>query len=160
LCESSLLEKVAGEAREVVQLLSRESEAHEYAGGAAAWCADWNRSGMSAGAAAVATQIACQERDPKHVIEEEDAWQSTILRCIIGPLLFRRLHISPGWITSEVKDLAAAIYTERAYERLATLANALEAAGCTDSDMIGHCRAKTDHVRGCWVVDLILSKDR
>lgn len=42
--------------------------------------------------------------------------------------------------------------------RLAILADALEEAGCTDADILSHCRSPGPHVRGCWVVDLILGK--
>jgi hypothetical protein len=39
-------------------------------------------------------------------------------------------------------------------------ADALEEAGCTDASILDHCRQPGEHVRGCWVLDLILSKDR
>ncbi len=42
--------------------------------------------------------------------------------------------------------------------RLALLADALEDAGCTDADILAHCRGPGPHVRGCWVVDLLLGK--
>jgi len=32
-------------------------------------------------------------------------------------------------------------------------------AGCEDEQIIGHCRGDGPHVRGCWVVDLILGKE-
>jgi hypothetical protein len=38
------------------------------------------------------------------------------------------------------------------------LANALEESGCTNPDILGHCRSGGEHVRGCWVVDLVLGK--
>jgi hypothetical protein len=57
-----------------------------------------------------------------------------------------------------VVKLAAAIYAERAFDRLPVLADALEDAGCTDAEILGHCRAGGEHVRGCWVVDLVLGK--
>jgi hypothetical protein len=41
---------------------------------------------------------------------------------------------------------------------LPILADALEEAGCTDPEILGHCRGEEEHVRGCWVVDLILDK--
>ena len=37
-------------------------------------------------------------------------------------------------------------------------ADAMEDAGCTDTAIFDHCRGTGPHVRGCWVVDLILSK--
>src|SRR5690348_13775198 len=37
-------------------------------------------------------------------------------------------------------------------------ADALEDAGCTDPRILDHCRQPGEHVRGCWVVDLLLGK--
>ena len=39
---------------------------------------------------------------------------------------------------------------------LPVLADALEEAGCTDADLLGHLRGPGPHVRGCWAVDLLL----
>jgi hypothetical protein len=39
-------------------------------------------------------------------------------------------------------------------ERLAILADALEDAGCTDAELLGHLRGPGPHVRGCWALDL------
>jgi hypothetical protein len=38
---------------------------------------------------------------------------------------------------------------------IADLADALEDAGCTDAELLGHLRAPGPHVRGCWAVDLV-----
>jgi hypothetical protein len=38
------------------------------------------------------------------------------------------------------------------------LADALEDAGCTDAELLGHLRGPGPHVRGCWGVDLILAR--
>jgi hypothetical protein len=39
------------------------------------------------------------------------------------------------------------------------LADALQDAGCDHDDILNHCRdANAMHVRGCWVVDLVLGK--
>ena len=38
------------------------------------------------------------------------------------------------------------------------LADALQDAGCTNEDVLTHCRGDGPHVRGCWVVDLLLGK--
>jgi hypothetical protein len=35
---------------------------------------------------------------------------------------------------------------------------ALQDAGCDNSDVLNHCREPGEHVRGCFVVDLILWK--
>ena len=37
-------------------------------------------------------------------------------------------------------------------------ADALEEAGCDNIDILLHCREPGTHVRGCWVVDLVLGK--
>jgi hypothetical protein len=42
--------------------------------------------------------------------------------------------------------------------RLSVLADALEEAGCTNADLLTHLRGPGPHVRGCWVVDLILGE--
>ena len=33
------------------------------------------------------------------------------------------------------------------------------ASGCDDAEMLVHCRGPGPHVRGCWVVDLVLGKE-
>jgi hypothetical protein len=38
----------------------------------------------------------------------------------------------------------------------ANLADMLGRAGCTDPVLLNHCRRPGEHVRGCWVLDLIL----
>jgi len=38
------------------------------------------------------------------------------------------------------------------------LANELEKGGCDNEEILGHCRGPRVHVRGCWVVDLVLGK--
>jgi hypothetical protein len=58
-----------------------------------------------------------------------------------------------------VWKLANSIYAERAFDRLPILADALEEAGCTDAEILGHCRGPGPHLRGCWVVDLLLGKE-
>jgi hypothetical protein len=59
-----------------------------------------------------------------------------------------------------VRQLAEAIYETQEFDRLPLLADALEDAGCTDAELVGHLRGPGPHVRGCWAADLILSKDR
>jgi hypothetical protein len=55
--------------------------------------------------------------------------------------------------------LAEAIYDDLAFSHLPILADALEEAGCNDPDILAHCRQPGEHVRGCWVVDLVRSVD-
>jgi hypothetical protein len=54
--------------------------------------------------------------------------------------------------------LARSIHYDKRFTDLPILGDALEDAGCTDPDILGHCRSGGDHVRGCWVVDRLLGK--
>jgi hypothetical protein len=67
--------------------------------------------------------------------------------------------INPAWLTSNVSGLAQAIYDDRAFERMPILGDALEDAGCDNADILNHCRGPGPHVRGCWVVDMLLEKE-
>jgi hypothetical protein len=62
------------------------------------------------------------------------------------------------WNESTIVKLAQAIYEERTFDRLPILADALLDAGCDHADILNHCRQPGVHVRGCWVVDLLLGK--
>jgi hypothetical protein len=48
------------------------------------------------------------------------------------------------------------IYAERRFGDLPILADALEEAGCTDPNILGHLRGPTVHTRDCFTVDLLL----
>jgi len=61
--------------------------------------------------------------------------------------------------TLAVVALARTIYEERAFERLPILGDALEDAGIGEAVILAHCREPGVHVRGCWVVDLVLDKE-
>lgn len=63
-----------------------------------------------------------------------------------------------AWNDCTIPKMAQAIYDARAFDRLPQLADALEAAGCDNRDIVDHCRSGGDHVRGCWVVDILLGK--
>jgi hypothetical protein len=83
--------------------------------------------------------------------------QADILRDIFGNA-FSPMNFDPSWRTDTAIGLAGAIYTERAFDRMPILADALEDAGCDNADVLTHCRGTSPHVRGCWVVDLVLGK--
>ena len=72
---------------------------------------------------------------------------------------FRPIAADPAWLTFDVLALARGIYAERAFDRLPILADALQDAGCASEDVLNHCRdTNISHVRGCWVVDVVLGK--
>ena len=92
--------------------------------------------------------------------EAERVLQCEILREFFGNP-FRSVAVEPSWLTwsdGTVPRLAQAIYDEGAFDRLPVLADALEETGCTNADILGHCRGPGPHVRGCWIVDLLLGK--
>jgi hypothetical protein len=94
-----------------------------------------------------------------HAVKAESGVQASLLRDTIGPVHFRPVPLNPSWQTSNVTALATAIYDDRAFDRLPILADALEDAGCDNGDVLNHCRQPGVHVRGCWVVDLVLGKE-
>jgi hypothetical protein len=94
---------------------------------------------------------------PPPSVRSWEAWQIPI-RDIFGTLPFCPVAFDPRWHTSDAVALAQSIYDERAFERLPILADALMDAGCEDEQVISHCRSEGPHVRGCWVVDLVLGK--
>src|SRR5262249_22253367 len=69
--------------------------------------------------------------------------------------------IHPAWLAcngAAGRHTAQALYEEGRFAELPVLADALEEAGCTSDAMLAHCRGDGPHVRGCWVVDLLLGR--
>jgi hypothetical protein len=89
------------------------------------------------------------------------AAQAALVRDLFGDP-FRRVVLNPAWLnwnSATVPRIARAIYEEQAFDRMPILADALEEAGCTDALMLDHCRSGGEHVRGCWVVDVLVGKE-
>lgn len=82
--------------------------------------------------------------------------QADLLRHILGNP-FRAPYVDS--FGRSVSLLAYAIYEQRTFSRLPILADALEDGGCTDAEILAHCREAGEHMRGCWVVDLLLGKE-
>lgn len=124
-------------------------------------------------ASIAAAESAAESIDVKEVVyrafqwgdmmnEEEDNGDlvaACILRDIFDSLPFRPVTISPGWLTSTVVALARTTYEEKLFDLLPILADALEDAGCTDTAILYHLRGPGPHVRGCWVIDLLLGRE-
>jgi hypothetical protein len=137
-----------GEEESALRFVSEEADY-------AAWMADW------------AAQRARYAGDGAWPAGAAEAGQADLLRDLFGNP-FRPLSIDPSWLTwkdGTIPRLAQAIYEDRDFpfghldrDRMAVLGGALEDAGCSDPDLLGHCRGPGPHVRGCWVVDLILEK--
>jgi len=87
--------------------------------------------------------------------------QAYMLRCIIGNP-FRPITLDPSWLTWHdglLVSMAQQMYDSRDFTDLPILADALEEAGCQDQGILGHCRSGCEHVKGCWVLDLVLLND-
>jgi hypothetical protein len=91
-------------------------------------------------------------------ISAEEPQQVILARDILGNP-FRPVAFDPDWRTSTALALAKQMYDSRDFSAMPILADALQDAGCENDDVLTHCRdANGVHVRGCWVVDLVLGK--
>ena len=80
-----------------------------------------------------------------------------LVRDIYGRNPFPHVTFEPAWRTSTAVALAQQMYDARDFGAMPILADALQDAGCENEDVLNHCRdEKQTHVRGCWVVDLVL----
>jgi hypothetical protein len=96
-------------------------------------------------------------RRSARAVVRESRCQADFLRCILGNP-FRPVSFESASRTPTVLSLATSSYTERDFGTLPILADALEDAGCDNFDILDHCRQPGGHVRGCWVIDLLLGK--
>jgi hypothetical protein len=108
---------------------------------------------------AATEQVKAQARRQSHA-------ELAVLLCELFGNPFRPATLNLAWQTAQVVALAQAAYDERELPsgtldpvRLAVLADALEEAGCTDKTILDHLRGPGPHVRGCWVIDLLLGKE-
>ena len=81
-----------------------------------------------------------------------------LLRCVFGRPFLPAAPFDPEWASPIAVSLAEGIYSEKAFDRMPIFGDALEEAGCVNDDILKHCRQEKPHVRGCWVVDLLLGK--
>jgi hypothetical protein len=87
--------------------------------------------------------------------------QADLLRDVSGPLPFHSIVVDPAWLTWHgglLVSMAQKMYDSRDFADMSVLADALEEAGCTNPDILAHCRSGGEHVRGCWVIDALLGK--
>jgi pSer/pThr/pTyr-binding forkhead associated (FHA) protein len=59
------------------------------------------------------------------------------------------------WLTPEVAALARSVSEERQFDALPILADALEEAGCDETEVLTHCRTPRLGWRVSWVADLL-----
>jgi hypothetical protein len=98
------------------------------------------------------------EGEPDEIIlVRETRAQVSVLQDIFGNP-FRPVVFDPEWRTSTAVALTKQMYDSRDFSTMPILADALQDAGCDNDDILNHCRQPGEHVRGCWVVDLVLGK--
>lgn len=138
---------------------SADPRSYHAAKAAVATCAptDWQAAFNAMRAAARAANTVDAESSDAGELRH----QATILRCVFGNPC-RPVAFDPGWRTwhSDLPvTMARRMYESRDFADMPVLADALEEAGCTNQEMLSHCRQEgVDHVRGCWVLDAILGK--
>jgi hypothetical protein len=93
----------------------------------------------------------------EEIIKKEQLKHIPFLRDIFGNPL-RPVTLDTSWLSSTVLALAQGIYSEKAFDRMPILADALQDAGCDNEEVLNHCRQPGVHVRGCWVVDLLTDR--
>ncbi len=125
--------------------------------GRVASCAGDNGAWQGARMAMVCLQRPQTVREGKDLAKRVVSRSRHLLSCIFGNP-FRPISLEPSWLTSTVQALATGIYEEKAFDRMPILADALQDAGCNSEELLNHCRGEGVHVRGCFVVDLILGK--
>jgi hypothetical protein len=139
-----------------------KKEPRALAAAAVRWasCSSLEYDGTRDAAAFAIHALAIESEPTNQTPETENSTQCKLLRDLVGDL-FRPVAVYSAWLTwnnATIPAIAQRIYDERTFHDLPFLADALEDAGCTDADILAHCRSGGEHVRGCWVVDLILGK--
>jgi hypothetical protein len=90
---------------------------------------------------------------------EQEVRHCALFRDVFGNH-FRPITFDPSWRTETVVLIARGMYESRDFSAMPILADALQDAGCENVDILTHCRdSSLTHVRGCWVVDLVLGKE-
>jgi hypothetical protein len=89
---------------------------------------------------------------------DEGAIMAAIVRDLFGNP-FQPVAFAQQWRTNTAFSLASRMYESRSFSAMPILADALQEAGCENEDVLNHCRGHGPHVRGCWVVDLVLGKN-
>jgi hypothetical protein len=69
--------------------------------------------------------------------------------------------LDPAWLTwgnRAALSVAEVICRERRFEEMAVLGDIFEEAGCTDQNILRHCRSRGRHGDGCLVLRLVLQQ--
>jgi hypothetical protein len=102
--------------------------------------------------------LARQHPERPVIRARESGYFADLIRDVVSNP-FRPVAFDPRLRTADTLGVARGIYEDRAFDRMPLLADALMDAGCDDDQILSHCRTGGPHVRGCWVVDLVLGKE-
>jgi hypothetical protein len=94
------------------------------------------------------------------VLGREQRAQAALVRDVFGNPFRPPSILDSSWLSWQggaVLRIAQGVYNDR-LDDLPILGDALVEAGCTDEEIFRHCRQAEEHVRGCWVLDLLLGK--
>jgi hypothetical protein len=96
--------------------------------------------------------VAARHGDPAHLCD--------LVREVVGDPVHPPAF-DPAWLRWQdgcVEKIARSVFRGQRFAEMPILGDALEDAGCADAVVLGHCRQKQNHARGCWVIDLILGR--
>jgi hypothetical protein len=82
-----------------------------------------------------------------------------LLRDIFGNP-FRPVAPDPSWLGRDggIKLQARTLYDSARFNELSALAESLASEGCQHPLVLDHCRGPGAHVRGCWVIDMLVGR--
>src|SRR5262245_14675476 len=83
---------------------------------------------------------------------------ASLIRDVFGNP-FRPVTADPTWLTQTILVLARQMYESCDFSPMPILADALQDEGCEEEAVLSHCRGDGPHVRGCFVIDLLLGKE-
>jgi hypothetical protein len=83
---------------------------------------------------------------------------ANLVRDVVGNP-FRPPRLDRSRLNLQVISLARTIYEQKRFESISVLGDALEEAGCEDEGILSHCRQPAEHVKGCWLLDLLLQME-
>jgi hypothetical protein len=101
-------------------------------------------------------------RTAKQRLVGERKSQAALLREIIGhPFVLPtiRPYRDIEFFYTPSSKIARLIYDHGDFDRLPSLADALQKEGLDHPKLLSHCWLPGPHVRGCWAVDMVLGKD-
>jgi hypothetical protein len=94
---------------------------------------------------------------------EENRARADLVRDIFPSPLLPKPALDPEWLSEHddtVGSIARWIYEDHQFEHMPVLHDALVPAGCDNAEVLCHARNPQGHTRGCWLLDLLLKKER